>query len=338
MFNPGGLPQAAVPHCSNCNKEITATEIQGGKYRQDTNGRLICAGCLVHFEFDAHLVDGYTIEKKLGAGAFGAVYKATQENTGRVIALKTIKPQLVSNEKDIQRFFREANTGAKLVHPNIAGIFDSGECRGTHFIAMEYIDGQELTKLIDQFRMLDVGYTLRVGIQIANALAHAFQQGIVHRDIKPDNILVTSQGQAKLVDFGLAKNFQEAGKSGLTAPGEGMGTLAYMPPEQLDNALMADQRSDIYSLGATLYHCLSGKRPFNEKTTRQFILKILKEMPTPLRDVNPTVPPEVQGIIERAMAKKPEQRYQKPAELENDLKQIFEKLAAQYAAQQRRPG
>jgi serine/threonine protein kinase len=140
---------------------------------------------------------------------------------------------------------------------------------------------------------------------------------------------------AKLVDFGLAKSFTSSGQSGLTAPGEGMGTLAYMPPEQLDNALMADQRSDIYSLGASLYHMLAGKRPFDEKTTRSFILKILNQMPPPIKVLNPAVPAEVQQIVEKAMAKSPDDRYQTPKDFEGDLISIFQKLAAKYAAQQR---
>jgi serine/threonine-protein kinase len=282
------------------------------------------------------MVDGFTIQKKLGQGAFGAVFKATQTATGRIVALKTIKPQLVSNEKDIKRFFREAEMGAKLVHPNITAVYDAGESKGVYFIAMEYIEGRELTKLIEQYGKLDLGYSLRIIIQVADALTTFFANTVVHRDIKPDNILVTAQGQAKLVDFGLAKSFEGAGQSGLTEQGEGMGTLAYMPPEQLDNALNADQRADIYSLGATLYHCLSGRRPFEEKTTRAFILKILNQMPPPLRTINPQVPQAVQDIVERAMAKKPEERFQNPKEFYDALVAIFNKLAAAYAAQQKR--
>ncbi|HBP21188.1 MAG TPA: hypothetical protein DEA08_25800 [Planctomycetes bacterium] len=283
-------------------------------------------------DFDPNLVDGYVIQQKLGQGAFGSVYKAIwTAGNNQVVALKTIKPQLVSDTKDIQRFFREAETGRKLVHPNITRVYDAGECRGTHYLSMEYIEGSEVSKLISQYGRLDVGYAMRVVIQIANALQHACDRGIVHRDIKPENVMVTGACVAKLVDFGLAKSFTQAGSSGLTAPGEGMGTLAYMPPEQLDNALNADQRSDIYSLGATLYHMLSGARPFNEKTTRSFIMKILNNMPPPIRQVNPTVPQELSDIIERAMAKKPEDRYQQPAEMENELTQLFQRLAAEYA-------
>ncbi|MGE0709439.1 MAG: protein kinase [Planctomycetota bacterium] len=283
-------------------------------------------------DFDPNLIDGYQIQSKLGQGAFGSVFKALWLAQNQVVALKTIKPQLVSNPKDIQRFFREAETGSKLVHPNITRVYDAGECRGNHFLAMEFIEGTEVSKLIEQYGRLDVGYAMRVVIQIANALQHACERGIVHRDIKPENIMVTQACVAKLVDFGLAKSFTQAGSSGLTAPGEGMGTLAYMPPEQLDNALNADQRSDIYSLGATLYHMLSGSRPFNEKTTRSFIMKILNNMPPPVRQVNPAVPQELADIIERAMAKKPEDRFQQPQEMENELTALFQRLAAEYAS------
>jgi len=328
--NASQLPKL---QCSSCKKEISAADEAAGRVRQDTNGQVVCADCLKRFDFDPHLIEGYLIEKKLGSGAFGSVFKATQVATGRVVALKTINPQLVSNENDVKRFFREAQTIAKLVHPNITQVYDAGENRGTYFLAMEYIDGPIVTKLIEQYGKLDVGYSLRITIQIANALGHAFEKGIVHRDIKPDNILVTQQAVAKLVDFGLAKSFAQSGQSGLTAPGEGMGTLAYMPPEQLDNAVAADQRADIYSLGASLYHMLTGKRPFEERTTRSFVMKILNEMPPGVRTINPAIPQEVQAIIERSMAKSADDRYQTPKEFETELVKIFNQLAARYAAQ-----
>ncbi len=330
-----GFQQAAMTpqyQCSTCGRAITPQEIQTNRYRADTNGRLMCADCAGKMDFDPNLVEGYLIQKKLGQGAFGAVYLAIRGTDNATVALKTIRPNLVSNEKDVQRFFREADTGRQLVHANITQIYDAGETRGVYYIAMEFIDGTEVSKMIEQYGRLDVGYSMRVIIQIADALQHAFEKGIVHRDIKPENVMVTPNCTAKLVDFGLAKSFTQAGQSGLTAPGEGMGTLAYMPPEQLDNALNADQRSDIYSLGATLYHMLSGQRPFNEKTTRSFIMKILKHMPAPIRQLNPAVPAELEDIISKAMAKSPDDRYQQPQEVVADLTSLFQRLAAEFAS------
>lgn len=326
----GNAPQPMRHACTGCGREIHPAEFTQGRVRQDVSGRLICVACMNKMDFDPHMIDGYVIESKLGQGAFGAVFRARQTNSGLVVALKTVRPQLIQNDKDLARFKREASAGATLVHPNIIRVYDNDECNGIHYIAMEFVDGREVAKLIEQYGRIDTGYTLRVGIQIANALQHAFERSIVHRDIKPENVLVTPQGHAKLVDFGLAKNFQSSGVSGLTAPGEGMGTLAYMPPEQLDNALMADQRSDIYSLGASLYHMLCGKRPFNEKTTRQFIMKILNKMPPPVNELNPAVPPELAAILERAMAKEPEERFATPQEFEHALKGVYDQLARAY--------
>ena len=343
-FAAAGMAQAmnagGAPACVGCNRPITPTEIRDNRYRQDTNGRLICAACLSQYDFDPNLIEGYRLEKKLGQGAFGSVYKAVHLQSNQVVALKTIRPQLVSSERDVARFMREAETGQQLIHPHILRIHDHGQSNGHHYIAMEYIPGKEVSKLIQEYGRLDVGYAMRVGIQIGNALQHAYEKSIVHRDIKPDNIMVVQEPRrgvvSKLVDFGLAKCFSEAGQSGLTAPGEGMGTLAYMPPEQLDNALNADQRADIYALGATIYHMLAGQRPFNEKTTRSFIMKILHHEPQPLPKLNPQVPQELADIIARAMAKKPEDRYQEPRELENELTELFKRLAAQYAQRQSR--
>ncbi|RMG15320.1 MAG: FHA domain-containing protein [Planctomycetota bacterium] len=330
---PAPQPQAQRQvRCAHCTRPISPAELHAGHYRQDTGGRLTCAACLQRFDFDPNLIEGYRIEKKLGQGAFGEVYKAI-DGRGRPVALKTLRPQLAENEKDVARFFREAETARKVTHPSVIAIYDAGASRGVHYIAMEYIDGAEVSKLIERYGRLDVGYSLRVVIQLADALQHLYQHSVIHRDIKPENIMVTSTCLAKLVDFGLAKSVDESDSAvELTMAGEGMGTLAYMPPEQLDDAVNADHRSDIYALGATLYHMLSGQRPFNEKTTRSFILKILREMPPPLRQVSPQVPPALEEIVSKAMSKKPEDRYQEPRELHADLSRLFHQLAAEFAS------
>lgn len=280
--------------------------------------------------------EGFVLQRKLGQGAFGEVFQAVETAQNRVVALKVVNAQLVRNPKDIQRFLREAETGQSLNHPNILKIYSAGESRGAYYIAMEYIPGKEVSELLRAYGRLDVGYVLRLAIQLASGLQHAYENGIVHRDIKPDNVMVLQHPQhgavAKLVDFGLAKCFTEDDGGGLTEQGEGMGTLAYMPPEQLDDALNADQRSDIYSLGATVFHMLSGQRPFAEKTTRSFIKKILQSPPPSLCTLNPQVPLELDEIIQRAMSKSPEDRYQTPQELQDDLLELFRRLAAEHAS------
>ncbi|MCA8922646.1 MAG: serine/threonine protein kinase, partial [Planctomycetes bacterium] len=285
---------------------------------------------------DADRFEGFRLQRKLGQGAFGEVFQAIDLAQNRVVALKVVNAQLVRNPKDIQRFLREAETGQSLNHPNVLKIYSAGESRGSYYLAMEFIPGKEVSELIKAYGRLDVGYVLRLAIQLASGLQHAYEQGIVHRDIKPENVMVLQHPQhgavAKLVDFGLAKCFTDEDGGGLTEQGEGMGTLAYMPPEQLDNALNADQRSDIYSLGATIYHMLSGQRPFSEKTTRSFIKKILQSPPPSLYSLNPQVPQELDEIIQRAMAKSPDDRYQTPQEMQDDLLALFRRLAAEHAS------
>ncbi len=329
---PPGQPQQQPPPtgrpCGKCGRPISDAELEQGLARtlNPQQGTFSCPQCWGAFDFQPDLIRGYRIERKLGSGAFGSVYRALMESTGIIVAIKTIRPEFVGNEKDLKRFFREAETTKELQHNNIMAVHDYGVDGDTCYIAMEFIDGKALHDVISERKHLDVSLSTSVGLQIADALAHAFEKSIVHRDIKPENILLSKSGEAKLVDFGLAKCFRTSGQSGLTAFGEGMGTLAYMPPEQIDNALMADQRSDIYSLGASIYHMLSGRRPFEEKTTRSFIMKILKENPPQLRGLNPDVPAELEAVIEKAMAKEPKDRFQKPSEMKKKLETILRGL------------
>ncbi len=307
-----------VQRCSRCEAELSLSDLaQDGK-----DG--LCLTCRKAAQL-SFVIPGYTIERMLGKGAFGAVYLGKRQEDDLSVALKIVKHDTIRNEADVKRFFREAESARKLVHPSIVQVYDSGEAEGYYFIAMEWVDGKSIAQHIQARGALTVRDTLRLGVQLTDALQHAYTRSIVHRDIKPDNILVHRDGIPKIVDFGLAKSFDQSGISGLTAPGAGMGTLAYMPPEQLDNALNADQRSDIYSLGATFYHMLAGRRPFEERTTRNFILKILRESPTPLRELNPKVPASLSHLVARAMAKKPEDRYRVPAEMQADLIKIFER-------------
>ncbi len=307
-----------IKRCARCDVELSLSDLAA----DSADG--MCQTCRKAAQL-SFVIPGYRIDRMLGKGAFGAVYLGSKLDDETPVALKIVKHDTIRNEADVKRFFREAESARKLVHPSIVQVYDSGEAEGYYYIAMEWVDGKSIAQHIQARGALTVRDTLRLGVQLTDALQHAYTRSIVHRDIKPDNILVHRDGVPKIVDFGLAKSFDQSGISGLTAPGAGMGTLAYMPPEQLDNALNADQRSDIYSLGATFYHMLAGRRPFEERTTRNFILKILRENPTPLRDVNPKVPASLSHLVARAMAKKPEDRYRIPEEMQADLIKIYER-------------
>jgi hypothetical protein len=272
------------------------------------------------------MVRGYHIDEKIGEGAVGTVFRATQIRSGRTVALKIVDPIYVASPHGVQRFLRAAGMRKELVHPNIIRIFDAGESEGVYYIAMEHIAGREVGHIISQYGRISLKSTLEISIQITAALQHSYEQSIVHRDIKPKNIMVNRDGVAKLIDLGLAKQLNRTPIAVVTAPGEAVGTLAYMPPEQLDDALNADHRSDIYSFGATIYHMASGEYPFNEPSFAEFVSAILSKPPPELRNSRPAFPKSLDSIIARAMAKDPNDRYQTPDELGADLMLLASKL------------
>jgi serine/threonine-protein kinase len=245
----------------------------------------------------------------------GAVFEAQAAN-GLVVALKILKVQGGVTEEDRARFVREAETTAALSHENVVRILTWGAAPGPAlYLVMEFIRGESLKKQIDRLGPLAVPVALRITGQIGSALEHARQNNIIHRDVKPENILVNEEGIAKLTDFGLAKSIVSSDRSGLTRPGEGMGTPPYMPPEQIEDAVGADHRSDVYSLGATLYHMLTGNKPFSARSNMDFFMKIIHDDPAPIGEVRQDVPPVVLNMVARCMKKKPEDRYQTAGEL-----------------------
>lgn len=272
------------------------------------------------------MVRGYHIDSKIGEGAVGTVFRATHIRSGRTVALKIVNPVYVASSHGVKRFLRAADMCKELVHPNIIRIHDAGEAEGVYYIAMEHVAGKEVGHIISQYRRISLKSALEIGVQVSSALQHAYEQSIVHRDIKPKNIMVNRDGIAKLIDLGLAKRLNQTPVSVVTAPGEAVGTLAYMPPEQLDDAVHADHRSDIYSLGATLYHMVSGEYPFNEPSFAEFVSAILSKPPPVLRNSRPAFPKSLDSIIGRAMAKEPSDRYQTPGELGADLMRLAIKI------------
>jgi eukaryotic-like serine/threonine-protein kinase len=275
-------------------------------------------------------IPDFLLGRCLGEGAMGAVFEGQAKN-GSIVAVKVLKIQGDVSEEDKARFVREAETTAALQHPNVVRILSYGQAGPALYLIMEFIRGESLKKRIDRLGPLPVPVALHITRQIGSALDHARSRQIIHRDVKPENILVNEEGLAKLTDFGLAKSITNSGRSGLTRPGEGMGTLPYMPPEQIEDALTADHRSDIYSLGATLYHMLTGKKPFSAKSNMDFFMKILNEDPAPISEVRQDVPPIVVNMVSKCMRKKREDRYQTAAELVNAIGYL---LSADYEARE----
>jgi hypothetical protein len=320
---PAAAPTPVGPTCEVCRQVIPPDEVANAAQR---NHRYVCATC----RGPRIEIPGVQLGRCLGEGAMGAVFEARTGN-GAVVAIKVLKLGANVSDEDRKRFYREAETAAALDHPNVVRVLGQGEAGTALYLIMEFVRGESLRKQIDRLGPLPVPLALHVTRQIAAALDLARERQIVHRDVKPENILVTVDGIAKLADFGLAKSIGNAGFSGLTRRGEGMGTLPYMPPEQIDNALEADHRSDIYSLGATLYHMLTGRKPFTAKTNMDFFMKIMSDPPPPIENVRHDVPAVVAQMVYRCMKKKPAERYQTAGEIITLVNQL---LAADYEARE----
>ncbi|PYS78185.1 MAG: hypothetical protein DMF70_15280 [Acidobacteria bacterium] len=276
----------------------------------------------------------YRILEKIGAGGQGTVYKATDTKLGRSVVIKVLPPELTAKEANLKRFEREARLASSLDHPNICTIFDLNDIGGVHFIAMQFVDGKNVRQLVSG-RPLDLRSALSITIQVADALAAAHARGIIHRDIKAGNVMVTPAGQAKILDFGLAKllDGEGAGPGGihhtdLTEVGIPYGTATYAAPEQARGERV-DARADIFSTGVLLYEMLTGTWPFQGKTSVDVRHAVLHEEPQPLDEARPgAVPPRLQVILDRSLAKDPKDRYQKVSELRDDLRTVLREVDA----------
>jgi len=277
----------------------------------------------------------YKILEKLGEGGQGTVYRAIDSKLGRTVVIKVLPAELTSKEANLKRFEREARLASALDHPNICTIFDLNEIHGIHFIAMQYIEGRNVRQLVNG-RPLSLESALSIALQTADALAAAHARGIIHRDIKAGNVMVTPTGQAKVLDFGLAKLLDDeaARTSGihhteLTEVGIPYGTATYAAPEQARGDRV-DARADIFSTGVLLYEMLTGSWPFKGKTAVDVRHAVLHEEPAPIAQVRPgRVPARLQQIIDKALAKEPRNRYQKISHFANDLRAVFRELGSE---------
>ncbi len=273
-------------------------------------------------------ISHYRIIKKLGAGGMGEVYLAEDTILDRKVAIKFLSSESSNDANANRRLIREAKTAATLDHPHICAIHEVGEEEGRSFIVMQYVEGETLDCKI-KTQTFDLSEALTIGVQIADAIAEAHTRGVIHRDIKPQNVMITARAQAKVMDFGLAKDVRETRPLEndaetldlLTAPGMIVGTVPYMSPEQVRGE-GADARSDIFSFGTLLYEMLSGRQPFSAENPASTISAILTREPPPLARYATEVPMELERIVRKCLEKNRERRYQTTRDLVIDLENV----------------
>jgi serine/threonine-protein kinase len=259
----------------------------------------------------------YQLTSKIGEGGMAVVYKGFQQSLNRYVAIKVLRSELAQDEQFVERFRREALAVADLSHPNILHVYDAGVFQGLYYIVMAYVDGGSLKDVIGQGPM-DIDMAVSIAAQMADALGHAHKRGLVHRDVKPNNILITRDGRPLLTDFGIAKAVHES--QGLTRTGTSIGTPEYMAPEQIQGQKV-DGRTDIYALGVVLYEMLVGWAPFSATTPVAALYKQVNEPPPPLRQANINVPDWLESVTNKALAKRPQDRYKTGAEFAAALRQ-----------------
>ena len=273
----------------------------------------------------------YVLEQFVGGGGMGAVFRAVDTTLDRVVAVKVLAHQQSNDEEMLRRFRNEAQSAARLDHENIGRVYAVGADDGWHFIVFEFIEGTNLRDVVSEGGVFSLARTINVAIQIADALEHASERSVVHRDIKPSNIIITPAGRARLVDMGLARLHQVAGENDLTVSGMTLGTFDYISPEQARDPRLADVRSDLYSLGCTIFYMLVGRAPFADGTMVQKLLKHQQSAPPAIDQLRPDVPRRFASVLERLMAKDPEDRPQRPAELIAELLEIADEEGIEVA-------
>ena len=277
------------------------------------------------------LNDRYEMQQRIGRGGMADVYLARDVLLDRLVAIKVLFPEFATDPAFVERFRREAQSAANLNHPNIVSVYDWGRSNNTYFMAMEYVPGRTLADALRDLGQISAAKAAEVGIEVAAALSFAHRNNVVHRDIKPGNILIGSNGQLKVADFGIARALGSAADSGLTQAGAVMGTAAYFSPEQAQGG-QPDPRSDLYSLGIVLYEMVSGRVPFTGDNPVAIAYKQVHEAPTPLNQFAPDVPRAFEAIVARLLAKDPARRYPTAEAVRDDLRRFRDGLPVQALA------
>ncbi len=281
---------------SEMNSEERLARAEAGKPQYETKA------------FMGKVIGGYRILEQMGSGEMGIVFKAKQLSLDRVVALKVLPVEMTRDKKSVDRFLREAKSAGKLQHPNIVQVYDIGETGGLYYYSMEFIEGRSLASVLPEKKPMDLGEASRIILQIAKALAHAHRSGVLHKDIRPESILINEENVAKLADLGMSGG-ADPGKSSMAGRGHMGGTPAYLSPEQLANIRNASPAADVYSLGGTFYRMVTGKEPFTGPNILAMMKAILEETPAPPCEANPAVPKELSDIIEKMMAKEVGERF-----------------------------
>lgn len=290
---------------------------------------MVADGILTNFQAEQFLLGkwrGFTIGKfklleRIGVGGMGQVFLCEHMFMKRRVAIKVLPPAKAEQPAALGRFYREARAAGSLDHPNIVRTHDIDQDGNLHFIVMEYVDGSNLLEIVKKFGPLDIGRALHYIKQVASGLDFAFRSGLIHRDVKPGNILIDRRGNARVLDMGLARFFRDQSDM-LTVKYDDkivLGTADYVAPEQVANSHAVDVRADVYALGATLYFLLAGHPPFPTGTVSQKLLWHRTKEPTPIRQIRPEVPEPIAAILSKMMAKDPSMRYQSPGEVVNAL-------------------
>ncbi len=271
----------------------------------------------------AQQIPGFQIMSKLGQGAMATVYKARQLSLDRIVAIKVLPKRLSENQEFVDRFYREGRAAARLNHPNIVQAIDVGESGGYHYFVMEYIDGKTVYDILQDKKVIEELEAVRVTLQTALALDHAHARGFIHRDVKPKNVIINNDGEVKLADMGLAREVSDY-KTAQSEAGRAYGTPYYISPEQIRGEINIDFRADIYSLGATLYHMVTGRVPFEGSTPSAVMHKHLKEELVPPDHINTRLSSGIAEIIETMLAKQRDERYLSTKDLMADLNSVAE--------------
>jgi tRNA A-37 threonylcarbamoyl transferase component Bud32 len=307
---PPLVTRGELKFCRHCHKALAFEGIV-----EPTPGDVLCVDCADGKTVESELIEGFQLIEKIGEGKLGPVFKARHLTLMKNVAIKVVRSDRAVDEQCLRRFMREAKIGGRLFHPHIVEMYDAAVSDGHYYISMEYVEGETLDERIHRTGPVAWQEATSIGLKVADALRYAFEHRIIHRNVRPANVFLGRKGEVKLADFGLAKAVDETDPRLVTPPGVGKGTLFYTSPEQLTDARQADQRSDVYALGATLYFAVVGVPPFDAPSVPEVVQNILEGHLVPVEMLRPDCPRELTVAIGTCLAREKERRFPTPGDL-----------------------